>query len=80
MSVYTIDDHPNLLANPLRQIFEAFRKEVCAPDSCVTEEFSKLYVAYKAETSFVNAVPQARRLRLSLNMSFADLEDPKRNL
>ena len=37
----------------------------------------KLYIAYKAETNFVDIVPQAKRLRLSLNMPFADLDDPR---
>ncbi len=49
----------------MREVFEAFRKEVLALDPCVTEEFLKLYVAYKAETNFVDVVPQAKRLRLS---------------
>jgi predicted transport protein len=37
----------------------------------------KRYVAYKAETNFVDVVPQAKRLRLSLNMPFSDVNDPK---
>ena len=74
---YTIDDHPHLLAPALRKVFDAFRKEVLALDPCVTEEFLKLYVAYKAETNFVDVVPQAKRLRLSLNMPFAEISDPK---
>lgn len=37
----------------------------------------KLYIAYKAETNFVDVVPQARRLRLSLNMPFHAIDDPK---
>jgi predicted transport protein len=37
----------------------------------------KLYIAYKAETNFVDIVPQAKRLRLSLNMPFAELDDPR---
>jgi predicted transport protein len=36
----------------------------------------KLYVAYKAETNFVDVVPQAGRLRLSLNMKFHEIHDP----
>jgi hypothetical protein len=51
MAGYTIDDHPYLTAGPLREVFEAFRKQVLALDACVTEEFLKLYVAYKAETT-----------------------------
>lgn len=74
---YTIDDHPHLLTATLRPVFEAFRKAVFALDPCVSEEFLKLYVAYKAETNFVDVVPQAKRLRLSLNMRFADVNDPK---
>ncbi len=76
-TVYTIEDHPNLLATTMRPLFEAFRKEVIALDPCVTEEFLKLYVAYKAETNFVDVVPQAKRLRLSLNVPFSEINDPR---
>jgi uncharacterized protein with ParB-like and HNH nuclease domain/predicted transport protein len=74
---YSIEDHPHLLSPGLREVFEAFRKEVLALDPCVSEEFMKLYVAYKAETNFVDVVPQAKRLRLSINMTFAEINDPK---
>lgn len=74
---YSIQDHPHLAAGPMREIFEAFRKQVLALDPCVTEEFLKLYVAYKAETNFVDVVPQAKRLRLSLNVAFHEIDDPR---
>ncbi len=76
-SGFSIEDHPHLLSAALRPVFEAFRKEVLAIDPCVTEEFLKLYVAYKAETNFVDIVPQAKRLRLALNMAFHEIDDPK---
>lgn len=75
---YTIEDHRHLAQGGItRQLFEAFRKAVLALDPCVTEEFLKLYVAYKAETNFVDVVPQAQRLRLSLNLAFHEINDPK---
>ncbi|PKN68490.1 MAG: hypothetical protein CVU54_14325 [Deltaproteobacteria bacterium HGW-Deltaproteobacteria-12] len=74
---YSLEDHPHLLSGVGRELFEAFRKEVLALDPVVSEEFLKLYVAFKAETNFVDVVPQAKRLRLSLNMSFADINDPR---
>ena len=74
---YSIDSHPHLVEEPLRGVFEEFRKQVLALDPCVTESFLKLYVAYKAETNFVDIVPQAKRLRLSLNIAFAEINDPK---
>jgi uncharacterized protein with ParB-like and HNH nuclease domain/predicted transport protein len=76
-STYTIDDHPNLLTANMYPLFEAFRKAVLALEPCVSEEFLKLYVAYKAETNFVDVVPQAKRLRLALNMRFNEVNDPK---
>ncbi len=80
---YTINDHPYLAKGSemygegVRELFDAFRKAVLALNPCITEEFLKMYVAYKAETNFVDVVPQAKRLRLALNMRFADVIDPK---
>jgi len=80
---YSIDDHPflakgsEMYGSSVRDLFDAFRKAVLALDPCVSEEFLKLYVAYKAETNFVDVVPQAKRLRLTLNMRFAEVNDPK---
>ncbi len=75
---YSIDDHKYLAAAGLSlTLFEALHREVLALDPCVSEEILKLYIAYKAETNFVDVVPQAKRLRLSLNLSFHELHDPK---
>ncbi|HYF94774.1 MAG TPA: DUF262 domain-containing protein [Symbiobacteriaceae bacterium] len=74
---YTIQDHPHIAAGPMRPLFDAFRHEVLALDPRVTEEFLKLYVAYKADTNFVDVVPQQKRLRLSLNVKFHEVYDPK---
>ncbi len=74
---YSISDYPALAMGPLREVFEAFRKQVLGSDPCVTEEVLKLYVAYKAETNFVDIVPMAKQLRLFLNMTFPEINDPK---
>ena len=76
-TTYTREDHQHLLNPVTGPIFDAFRKAVLALDPCVTEEFLKLYVAYKAETNFVDVVPQAKGIRLALNMKFGDIIDPK---
>ena len=74
---YTIDSHPHLTAGPMRELFDAFQTEVLALDECVSEEFLKLYIAYKAETHFVDVVPQAKRLQLILNLEYEDVDDPR---
>jgi len=74
---YNIESYPHLSQGSIRDIFEELRKQIIAIDTCVTEEFLKLYIAYKAETNFVDVVPQAKRLRLSLNIPFSNIIDPK---
>lgn len=75
---YNLEDHPQLAnGTPMRALFEQLRKEVLALDPSVSEEVLKLYIAFKAETNFVDVVPQKTRLRLSLNMPFHELSDPK---
>lgn len=77
-SDYTLSDHPHLAEGTgPRALFDAIRKEVLALDPGVTEDILKLYIAFKAETNFVDIVPQKNRLRLALNMPFLELRDPK---
>ncbi|QDT77938.1 hypothetical protein Mal35_13670 [Gimesia maris] len=74
---YSISDHPNLITPEMKPLFELLRKEILALDPCVNEEFLKYYVAYKAETNFVDVIPRAKFLHLTLNMKFKDVIDPK---
>ncbi len=78
VATWTINDHSQLaIGSPARALFDDFRNQVLTLDPCVTEEFLKAYVAYKAETNFVDVVPQKNRLRLYLNMNFHELHDPR---
>ena len=74
---YDLDHYTKLSSGPVRSLFESLRKEVLALDFCVSEEFLKHYIAFKAETSFVIALPQSNRLKLILFMPFSDLVDSK---
>lgn len=74
---FTIEDHPNLLPTQRRALFEHFSSEVLALDPAVSRSFLKLYVAFKAETNFVDVVPQVGRLRLSLNIPIEALHDER---
>lgn len=75
LTVYTLADH-HYLTGPLLDLFQQFRTRVLNLDSSVREEILKLYIAYKTTTNFVDVVPQATRLRLSLNMHFDEVDDP----
>lgn len=75
---YDLTHHPQLATgSPMRVLFEALRKEVISLDPGITEEILKLYVAFKAETNFVDVIPQKSRLLLVLNLAFHELHDPR---
>jgi hypothetical protein len=42
----------------MQPVSESLRKELLALDPCVSEDFLKLYISFKAESYFVNVVPQ----------------------
>ena len=74
---YTLDDHPQLAGGAIRELYDSFVAEVLALDPCVYQDVKKLYIAFKAETNFVDVIPQAKRLLLSVNIAATDLEDPR---
>lgn len=74
---YTIDDHQHLAGGHSRELFDALEQRLVAIDPCVSREFLKLYVAFKAETNFLDVVPQAKGLRISLNIEPHDINDPR---
>ncbi|MDR2467416.1 MAG: DUF262 and DUF1524 domain-containing protein [Spirochaetaceae bacterium] len=73
---YTLDSYDQL--NAFNKIlFEKLNTRIFNLGTFVKREFKKLYIAYKADTNFVDIVVQKSRLRLSLNMKFAEIIDPK---
>jgi predicted transport protein len=74
---YSLEDHPYLVSGKMADLYQDFRKALLGIDPCVTEEVKKLYVAFKSETNFVDVVPQKKRLRLSLNIPFPEIDDPR---
>ncbi len=74
---YTLDSYPQLKSEAVKELFDAIRKEILGLDPVVAEVCRFGYVAYKAETNFVDVEPQSKRLKLFLNISFADLNDSR---
>lgn len=74
---YSITDHPYLVKGNIAELYQAFRQAVLALDPCVTEQFKKRYVTFKAETNLVDIIPQAKRLLLSINMPFTEINDSR---
>ncbi len=75
-SEYTLDSYEHLNSYT-RMLFEKLDLRIMNLSPDVHKEFKKLYVAYKLDTNFVDVVIQKERLRLSVNMPFGDVIDPK---
>jgi uncharacterized protein with ParB-like and HNH nuclease domain/predicted transport protein len=75
-TVYTIEQYEHLKGEML-DLYQAIKKRILNIDASVKEEYKKLYIAFKSSTNFVDIVPQKVRLRLSLNIDYADIIDPK---
>ena len=72
---YTIDTYD--LNAFTRTLFDTLDRRICNLSPDVKREFKKLYIAYKLDTNFVDIVVQKQRLRISLNMKFSEIHDPK---
>jgi predicted transport protein/uncharacterized protein with ParB-like and HNH nuclease domain len=73
---YTIDSYEQWNEYN-KSLFEKLNAHILNLSNFVKREFKKLYIAYKADTNFVDIIPQKSRLRLSVNMKFAEVVDPK---
>lgn len=73
---YNIDSYEYLKGDML-ELYYILKKRILNIDASVKEEYKKLYIAFKSHTNFVDIVPQKSRLRLSLNMEFDQIDDPK---
>jgi uncharacterized protein with ParB-like and HNH nuclease domain/predicted transport protein len=74
-AVYTLKDHAALVG-PIRPLFDEFRKRVLNLDAGVHEELRKQYIGYKLATNFVEVVPLASGLKLYLDITLDEINDP----
>ena len=75
-AVYDLEHYVHLQGDML-DLYKNLEKRVSNLDASVRVEFKKLYIAFKAQTNFVDIVPQKKRLRLSLNAEFDRIKDAK---
>ncbi|MGB4664722.1 MAG: DUF262 and DUF1524 domain-containing protein [Bacteroidales bacterium] len=77
LTEYSIESYKYLKESKAKNLFEKLRKELLSLDPEISEEYLKLYIAYKLETNVVDVVPQKDKLKLFINIKFNELNDPK---
>ena len=78
LTEYSIDSYEYLKEGKAKNLFEKLRKELLSLDPEISEEYLKLYIAYKLETNVVDVVPQKDKLKLYINIKYNELNDPKK--
>ncbi len=73
---YSLDSYENINAYN-KMLLEKLNTRIQNLGTFVKREFKKPYIAYMLETNFVDVIVQKNRLRLSVNMKFSDVIDPK---
>lgn len=74
---FSIESFRYLKSKKLRDLFEHISREILDLDSSVRQEFTKRYIAYKADSNFVDIQPMKISLDLYINMPFDDIQDPR---
>ena len=75
--VYTNIDHYQLMSEETKGLYEQLERKLLTLDSEIRKEYKKHYIAYKAESNFVDIKPFGDYLKVWLNMPFSEIIDPK---
>lgn len=73
---WTYADHKQLVGTSM-ELFQKLREKILWFHPDVREEVQKLYIAFKYQTNFVDVEVQKNKLRLTLNMDFEEIKDPR---
>lgn len=60
----------------IQMLFEKLDTAILSLNPMIKREFKKLYIAYKYKTNVADVVIQKSRLRISVNIPFATVDDP----
>jgi len=74
---YTLESYSQMNADA-KILFEALHTRILNLGTSVSQEFRKVYIAYKADTNFVDVYIRSKaKLCLVVNMKYPDVIDPK---
>lgn len=73
---WTYADHKHLTGTTM-ELFKKLKEKLISFHPDVKEEVQKLYIAFKYQTNFTDVESQKNRLRLTLNMDFEEIKDPR---
>jgi predicted transport protein len=78
--IYTLDDHLKGKSDDVKILFDALKERIFAlnVDEDILEKPNKIYISYKHGKNFCEVRPQAKELKIWLDIPYSDLGDPKK--
>jgi predicted transport protein len=77
IKVYTEEEHLTGLPNEIVELYQEFKEKVLSLGDDVEVRPRKKYVGFVAGSNFVDVCPQKSQLKLWINISKGELDDPK---
>lgn len=78
IEVYTLENHLKKGNENVQQVYFKIRDEILGLDSQIEENIKKHYISFKRTRNFVEFIFQKNNLRVHLDISSKDLDDPKK--
>lgn len=76
VNYYNLDSYEYLQSDNL-ELFNELDKRIMNISSGIKRYYTKLYISYKLDTSFVYVIPQRTNLKINLKINYNDVVDPK---
>lgn len=78
--IYTLDDHLKSKSEDVKILFDTLKERIFAlnVDGDILEKPNKIYISYKHGKNFCEVHPQSKDIKIWLDISYSDLDDPKK--
>ncbi len=74
---YTINDHLSGKSKQIKGLFKELQERILKLDEKINEKVLKQYIAYELDKNFAAIIIQAKSLKILINVSRKELNDPK---
>jgi predicted transport protein len=78
--VYSLDDHLKGKSEDVKVLFESLKERIFSLNvgDDILEKPNKIYISYKHGKNFCEVRPQSKEIKIWLDISYSDLDDPKK--
>jgi uncharacterized protein with ParB-like and HNH nuclease domain/predicted transport protein len=74
---FDLDDHEFLQREKVRIVFDSLKTEILRLGNDVTMNVRKHWISFRVDSPFVDVIPKALGLRLTVNLKMDEVEDPQ---